>query len=90
MKTYRFTFVKEVPVDEARDILADAVEIVELFCGKAALKVDVNCRINSKNRTCDISSDTDTGEMLVKLFSAMLIDQFDEEAFAISRIETAE
>ena len=83
--TYHYTFPEQLPLSDVEDSLLLSAMAVESLYGIAAARLDMEFRLDRKERTCRVDSSTRVGDALNRIFAGFLVKQFGETAFKVRR-----
>lgn len=86
---YRFEFEQAVPVTEAEQTLHLALFAAEGLFGEARVRMDAKYTIDEANRCLVADATTEVGSAVARMFTALLLREFGEEAFRVRRMEPA-
>lgn len=86
---FRFQFAPDVPLDEAEQTLVLATFAAEGLFGQARVRLDVGYHVDEPRRVLIVDGTTETGLAVVRLFTGLLIREFGDEAFRVSRVCSA-
>ena len=89
-EVYRIAFQQDIPSREIEDALFWAVFNTESVFGKAKVRLDGDFDFNHRTKVCEISTGTDVGEHIAKMFTRLAATKFGESAFHVERMEKKE
>lgn len=84
-QTYRFEFEPDVAMTDAANALQMALVAIEGVVGRARLLLSVNYDIDDAGHCIEIETDGTIGAVLAQAFTNLLITQFGDEAFQVTR-----
>ena len=87
INVYRFEFDRDVSLIEAEETAQLAGMAVEGLFSTARVLMDFNYHVDEPHRTIFIDGTTEVGDAIVKVFTALALREFGEDAFRIRRIE---
>ena len=82
---YRFEFEPAVPLAEAEMSLHLAMIALEGLFGRAGVRLEARYRLDEAGRAIVVDGSTQVGESLVRVFAALLIREFGDDSFSVSR-----
>lgn len=82
---YRFTFVDDVPLEEAELTLQLSLVAAEGLYGEARLRLDAGYFINEDRRTISVDAATEVGQSIVNIYSCFLLREYGSDSFKVSR-----
>jgi hypothetical protein len=88
-ETYRYHFEPQIDIDEVEQSLLLAILSVEALHGETQTRLDAAHAFDAERRSCVIDAGTDVGRSLNRLFLGYVRREFGEDAFSVSRVETA-
>jgi hypothetical protein len=80
---YRFTFTRDVPMDDVEQALVLALMVVEVLHGDAKTRLGVGHAFDRKRRLCVVDATTTEGKDLCKLMVGFLTREFGPDAFTV-------
>jgi hypothetical protein len=83
---YRFEFGPTVPTVEAEMSLHLALIAVEGLFGRPAVRLDARYRLLEPERAIAVDCSSPVGAALVRVFTALLIKEFGDNAFDVRRV----
>ena len=89
-EVYRFEFKHDVPAREIEDALFWAVFNTESVFGKAKVRLDGNFEFDHRKKICEITTGTEVGEHIAKMFTTLAGTKFGESAFHVERVDKKE
>ncbi len=88
-EVYRYSFGKDVPLDDAEESLLLAVLAVECLHGQARVRLDAGYFFDKKQRACVVDASTAVGQDINKVFTGFCIREFGEDSFRVERVDGA-
>jgi hypothetical protein len=85
-RNYRFAFPPAFPFEEAESALLVARVAAEGILGEARVRLDDRHAIDPGARVIDVDASTSTGDVIVGVFTALLVCEFGDQAFQVERI----
>jgi hypothetical protein len=82
---YRFQINEPVPLEEAELTLQLSIFAVEGIYGRAGVRLDARYDIDETGRSLTVDASTEVGMALVRVFAALLLREFGDNAFTICR-----
>src|SRR5687768_4257437 len=82
---YRFEINQAVPLEEAELTLQLSIFAVAGIHGEAGVRLDARYDIDEAGRALVIDASTDIGMSLVRVFAALLLREFGDDAFTVQR-----
>jgi len=82
---YRFGFVPTVPLTEAELTLHLAIYAAEGLHGEAQVRLEVSYQLDRAANAILVDGGNEVGAALVKVFTHLLIRQFGEDGFQVTR-----
>lgn len=82
---YRFSLDDSVDMALVEEILLMAVISSEGMYGRARVDLEAQYRVNPSEHTCTVSSDSEVGQAISRIFTEMLILELGEGAFKAGR-----
>ena len=86
---FRFTFDHRTSLIEVKMCLYMAMIALEGLFGEAAVRLDASYYADEPRNTIIVDGTTTVGATLVRVFTALLLNTFDAEAFDVRRVESA-
>lgn len=80
---YRFTFNRDVPMDDVEEALVLSLLVVQILHGDARTRLGVGHAFDRKKRVCVIDATTPEGKDLSKLLVGFLAREFGADSFAV-------
>ena len=87
-ESYRYGFNNDVPMDQVEETLLLSTLAVESLQGRSGIRLDAEFQLEKEKRTCRISSTTEAGRQLARIFTGFLAREFGEQAFRVDRGES--
>jgi len=81
----RFEFDSEVPLQDAEMSLHLALIATEGLFGRALVRLEAEYELDEDHHVIGVDAGTEVGAVVVRVFTALLIREFGEEAFSIQR-----
>lgn len=69
---YKFTFAKDVSIEEVNNAMAMAAIAVESIYGEHAMMIDGKFYVSDRQRICLIDSESQLGQDLAKVFAGFI------------------
>ena len=85
--TYRFEIDQSVPITEAEQSLHLAMIALEGLYGPAGVRLDARYQLDESGRALVVDGSTPVGSSLVKIFTALLLREFGDDAARVIRSE---
>jgi hypothetical protein len=82
---FQFRFRPSVRLDEVRESLVLSLMATEGLHGRTRVQLEARFHLDLKERTCSIRADSEVGRDLVRIFTALLTQQFGEGAFTVGQ-----
>lgn len=83
---YRYTFNRDVPLEEVEASLLLSILATESLHGEAQVRLDAAHAFDSDHRCCVIDAHTAVGRDLNRLFAGFLTREFGADAFSVERV----
>lgn len=83
----RFELGSHVSLTDAEMSLHLAMFAVEGLFGRARVRLDADYEIDEPQHQIVVDAGTEIGAVLVRVFTALLLREFGEDSFAVSRVE---
>lgn len=83
---FRFTFVPDIPLDEAEMTLQLATFAVEGLFGAARVRLDFSYYVDANHHAIFADGTTEVGAAVVRVFTALLLREFDDDSFRVQRV----
>jgi hypothetical protein len=80
---YRFTFDRDVPIDDVEQAIVLGLMVVEILHGDARARLGVGHAFDRKRRACVIDATTPEGKDLSKLLVGFLAREFGPDSFTV-------
>ena len=87
INVYRFEFDRDVSLTEAEETAQLAGMAVEGLFSTARVRMDFSYHVDEPHRTIFVDGTTEVGDAIVKVFTALALREFGEDAFRVRRIE---
>ena len=87
---YRYVFPESVPVEDIESSIVLAIFGVEALHGEAQVRLDAAHFLDEAERKCVIDASTPVGRDLNRLFAGLMLREFGENAFRVTRIQHAD
>jgi hypothetical protein len=84
---YRYTFMRDAPIDDIEASLVLAILATESLHGEAQTRLDAAHCFDSEKRSCVIDASTAVGRDLSRIFGGFLSREFGPESFCVERVE---
>jgi hypothetical protein len=85
---FRFTFVPDIPLDEAEMTLQLATFAVEGLFGAARVHLDFSYHVDANRHAILADGTTEVGSAVVQVFTALLLREFDDDSFRVERVNS--
>lgn len=85
---FRFSFSREVPVDEAESTLHLAAFAVEGIYGNARVRLDFSYKVDPERRLLFVDGNSDVGRTIAQVFTGLLLREFGDDAFRVDRTDS--
>ena len=82
---YRFEIGQAVPLEEAELTLQLSIYALEGLFGNAGVRLDARYDIDEAGRALVVDASTEIGMSLVRVFAALLLREFGDDAFSVRR-----
>jgi len=82
---YRFQFDEHVDPSEVEGTLHLAVFAAEGIRGQAQVRLDASYDFDREKRTCTIDAGSEAGRDIVRIFTGLLLREYDEGAFRVRK-----
>jgi hypothetical protein len=83
---YRFRFTPEVPMEHARDLVAQAILLAEGIHGPARVRLDCGYFADDARRSLVVDARTKAGQSVAVFFTQLLLNEFELAAFDVERV----
>lgn len=83
---FRFRLALDVPLEEAEMTLQLATFAAEGLFGQARVRLDVSYHLDLPRNVISIDGTTEVGAAVVRIFTGLLLREFDEESFQVERL----
>jgi hypothetical protein len=83
---YQYRFADHISIQDIEETLMLAVIATEALHGRTRVNLDAEFHLDKKKRTCEVSTGTDVGKDIARLFAGFLTREFGEDAFEVKRI----
>ncbi len=80
---YEYEFSGDIDMSLVEENLALAMISAEGIYGRARVRMETQCDMNQKTRTCTVSADSEVGREICRVFTEFLILQFGEDRFRV-------
>ncbi len=84
---YRYAFDEETSMIEVRDSLFLAIFCAEGLHGPARVRMDAGFHLDEKQQACVVDAATLVGRTVAQIFTALILRQFGDDAFAVERLD---
>lgn len=84
---YRFEFDQAVPLEEVEMTLHLAMYAVEGLYGSARVRLEAGYHLDAPRRVMLVDGTTEVGSTVVRVFTALALREFGEDAFSVRRVE---
>lgn len=88
MKAFRFEFEPDVSLTEAEQTLHLAAFATEGLFGAAVVRLELKYKVNERADTIVIEGDSEVGAAVAKVFTALLLHEFGQNAFRVRPVES--
>ena len=85
-EVYRYSFGKDVPLQDVEESFLLAVLAVECLHGQARVRLDAGYYLDKQKRACVVDASTPVGQDINKIFIGFCIREFGEDAFRVERV----
>jgi hypothetical protein len=85
----RYAFKTSLPADEIEGTLLLAVFAAEGLHGQSRVRLEAAYNFDSEKRACVVDATSDVGRDICRIFTALAIREYGEEAFSVRRAERA-
>ena len=86
---YRYSFAKEVPLQDVEESLLLAVLAAECLHGESRVRLDAGYYLDKEGRACVVDASTPVGQDISKIFTGFCIREFGEDSFKVERVAGA-
>ena len=86
---YRYSFEKDVPLQDVEESLLLAVLAAECLHGESRVRLDAGYYLDKENRACVVDASTPVGQDISKIFTGFCIREFGEDSFKVERVAGA-
>ena len=83
---YAYTFPPGPDMGEVEDALLLATAAAEGLHGRSRVHLDASFRCDPKTRTAEVDSNSEVGDAIARIFTALLATTIGEPAFRVQRI----
>lgn len=83
---FRFTFGSKAHLSEAEATHHLAMLAAEGLFGQARVRLDFGYHVDTPRSTLIVDGCTPTGDAIVRVFTAFLVDEFAGDGFAVRRV----
>ncbi len=83
---FRFRFALDVPLEEAEMTLQLATFAAEGLFGQARVRLDVSYHLDQPRNVILVDGTTEVGAAVARIFTGLLLREFDEESFQVERL----
>lgn len=83
---YKFSFSEDIPLERVRRIFSLAMTAVEAIHGTAAVRLNLSCRLDSRDHSLMVEADSETGYDLAKVLLQFFSKEFGA-FFEVSQVE---
>ncbi len=87
---YRYSFEKDVPLQDVEESLLLAVLAAECLHGESRVRLDAGYFLDKDGGACVIDAGTPVGQDLNKVFTGFCIREFGEDSFKVERVAGSE
>ena len=84
---YRYSFEKDVPLQDVEESLLLAVLAAECLHGESRVRLDAGYYLDKQTRACVVDASTDVGRDICRIFTGFLSREFGEDSFRVERAE---
>lgn len=84
---FRFHFESDIPLDEAEMSLHLSLFAVEGLFGQARVRLDAGYALDAEAHALVIDASTEVGSAIVRVFTALLVREFGDDAFEVERVD---
>lgn len=85
---YRFTFDDQTSMIEVQLSLFLAIFCAEGLHGRAQVRLDAGFALNEERRACVVDGATPVGRTVARIFTALLMREFGDDAFTVEGVGT--
>jgi hypothetical protein len=86
-EVYRYSFGKDVPLQDVEESFLLAVLAVECLHGQARVRLDAGYYLDKPKRACVVDASTPVGQDINKIFTGFCIREFGEDSFKVERVD---
>jgi hypothetical protein len=83
---YRFTFKKDVDLDEVEGSILLAIFAAEGVHGRALVRLDASYLFDEERRVLVVDARTRVGATVARILAAFLTREFGDDAYAVQRV----
>lgn len=89
-KAFRFEFERSVSLTEAERTLHLAAFAAEGLFGAAVVRLELKYQVNERADTIIVDGDSDVGVAVARVYTALLLHEFGQDAFRVRPVEAAQ
>ena len=86
---YRYSFEKDVPLQDVEESLLLAVLAAECLHGESRVRLDAGYYLDKESRACVVDASTPVGQDINKTFTGFCIREFGQDSFKVERVADA-